>query len=148
MDNAILNAIIALNAFTGGDDLYAQANAVSAAGNTWQEALSKAISDGKKNLNPGSCNAADSQRISGIIIDKISIDAPKAFNLVEQKLPLFKSLGVSSDVRGGLQLLLQEFYDWGMTVEPHIQADILVKLRNAGSAIFVAANSAINAYLT
>jgi len=145
-DAVVLKAITALNSFTGGSNIGSQATAVANAGNAWQTATVKVLTDVKALANKGKFVAADSTKIAGLLSGAITTDLVKIFQVLKDKKSLFAQINTTKNVYDGLLVLVSEFQDIAEYLIPMLLSQDLSALQTASSKVNPAAIAAINAY--
>lgn len=145
-DNIVLKAITALNAFTGGANITAQAMNVATAGNNWQASTVTVLTDVKALANKGKFQTADSSSIATLLSGAITTDLVKIFNVLKDKKSLFAQVNSVKNVFDGLLVLVSEFQDISEYLIPMLLSNDLGSLQTASSKVNPAAIAAINAY--
>ena len=139
-----MDAIGVLNRFTGGPEINNQVYAIQLAGEKWQAASMKLISDAQS--FSGQLSEADSKRASGIIAGPIATDFVTLYNAIKNKKSIFVQVGAEENVYAGLAGIGDELQRLANALVPLLLEQDLPPIQVAANQIYAAALDTLNAY--
>ena len=143
---SIDGALSAVNAFTGGPSIAAQGFAVAAAGDGLLRTTSQLISDTRTLSNYGPIEAVYSAMYTDLITNYVAGNLIRLFQALQNKKALFNQVGAAKDMVNGISALSSMFLQLADIEELLLTESDMDKVHNAAINIFIALQSAVQAY--